>query len=164
MLTYSSFWLPQTDKCCLLNYRKNITVQNVLYYSARGVVDPYRGEAWRAEARTRRVENRGGVPDRRPGVFEHSVSFLRHLNSVWGLQHLSTLSMDKIQMAKWPWRTTFFYKTSCLEKNTQIQTVQSGASQQEGAGSQVWSTGSVIRGSGSQTRGVRSEIRWDPPP
>jgi len=30
----------------------------------------------------------------------------------------------------------FFYKT-CIEKNTQIQTVQSGGSQQEGAGSQV---------------------------
>ena len=55
-----------------------------------------------------------------------------------------------------------FYKTSCIEKNTQIWTVQSGGFQQKGAGSQLWGTGSLIGGSGSQTRGVGSEIRWDP--
>jgi len=37
----------------------------------------------------------------------------------------------------------FFYKTSCIEKNTQIYTMQNG---------------------GSQSRGAGSEIRWDPPP
>ena len=35
------------------------------------VVDPYKREAWRAEARARMAESRGGVPDRRPGAFEH---------------------------------------------------------------------------------------------
>ena len=64
------------------------------------MVDPYRCEAWRAEDRAQRAESRGGVPDRRPGVFEHSrhsVWLLWHLNSVWCLQHLSTPSMDKWQ-------------------------------------------------------------------
>jgi len=68
-----------------------------------------------------------------------------------------------MQMTKWPWRTTFFYKTSCIEKDTQIWTVQSGRSQQIGAGSQLWGTGSVFRGSGSQTKGARSQIWWHPP-
>ena len=57
-----------------------------------------------------------------------------------------------------------FRKKSCIEENTQIQTVQSGASQQKGVGSQLWGTGSVITGIGSQTRGAGSEIRSDPPP
>jgi len=37
------------------------------------------------EARARRAECRGGVPDRRPGVFEHS----RH--SVWLSLHLNSV-------------------------------------------------------------------------
>ena len=125
---------------------------------------PYRREAWRAEVRARWAESRGGVPDRRPGVFEHS----RH--SVWLLWHLiKWIVFDAGNIGKCKWQNDreglhFLYKTSCLEKNTQIQTVQSGGSQQEGAGSQVWGTRSVIRGSGSQTRGAGSEIRWDPPP
>ena len=41
--------------------------------------------------------------------------------------------------------------------------MQSGESQQKGAGSQLWGTGSVIGGSGSRTRGAGSEIRWGPP-
>ena len=36
------------------------------------VVNPYKHEAWRAEARARMAESRGEVPDRRPGVFAHS--------------------------------------------------------------------------------------------
>jgi len=60
-------------------------------------MDPYRRETWRAEARVRIAESRGWVPDRRPGVFEHSkhsVWLLWHLNSVWCLQHLSTPSIE----------------------------------------------------------------------
>jgi len=101
-----------------------------------------------------------GFRGRRPGVFEHSrhsVWLFWHLNSVCRLQQLSTPSMDK---CKWQ-----ISKTSCIEKNSQILTVQSGGSQQKGAGSKLYGgTGSVIRGSGSQTRGAGSEIRWDPPP
>jgi len=40
--------------------------------------------------------------------------------------------------------------------------VQSGGSQQKGAGSQLWGIGYVIRGSGSQTRGAGSGIRGIP--
>ena len=40
-------------------------------------MDPYRREAWRAEARARRAESRDGVPNCQPGVLEQS----RH--SVW---------------------------------------------------------------------------------
>ena len=76
--------------------------------------------------------------------------------------HASISRHGQMQMTKWPWRTTFFNKTSCIE--TKILkyklTVQSGGSQQKGTGSQLWGTRSVIRGSGSQTlRGARSEIR-----
>ena len=41
--------------------------------------------------------------------------------------------------------------------------MQSGESQQKGAGSQLWGTGSITTGSGSQIRGAGSEIRRDPP-
>jgi len=57
----------------------------------------------------------------------------------------------------------FFYKTSCIEKNTQIQTVQSGGSQQKGAGSQLWGTWSLIGGSGSHKEVPELRPRWDPP-
>jgi len=63
------------------------------------LVGPHMRAAWRARAR--RAESRGGVPDRRPGVFEHSrhsVWLLWDLNSVCRLQHLSTPSTDK---CKW---------------------------------------------------------------
>ena len=44
--------------------------------------------------------------------------------------------------------------------------MQSGGSQQKGAGSQLWpwGTGPVVRGSGSQIKGAGSEIRLDPLP
>jgi len=57
-------------------------------------MDPCRREAWRAEARARRAESRCGVPDRRPGVFEHS----RH--TVWFLWHLSSVRcLDSTQQS-----------------------------------------------------------------
>ena len=87
-------------------------------------MDPYRREAWRVEARARRAESRGGVSDRRSGVFEHSrhsVWLLWHLNSVWRLQHLSTPSKDKCKWQNDRERQHFIYKTSCVEKNTQIK-------------------------------------------
>jgi len=128
------------------------------------VVDPYRREAWKAEARTRRIESRGGVPDRRPGIFEHlrhSTWLLWYLISVWRLQHLFTPNVDE---CKWQndREGLHFYKTSCIQKNTQINCAECWT-QQKGAGSQLWGAGSVIRGSGSQIRGAGSEIRRDPP-
>ena len=73
---------------CLLN-------RQWLHYSARsgGSIEVERAEAW-----AWRAESRCGVPDRRPGVFEHwrhLVWLLCHLNNVWRLQHQS---MDK---CKW---------------------------------------------------------------
>jgi len=92
------------------------------------VVDPYRREALRAEARARRAESRGGVPNRRPGVFEHSrhsVWLLWHLNSVW-----------------------------CLDSAQQSGgSQQKGAgSQLWGTGSVIRGSGSRIRGAGSEIR------------
>ena len=49
------------------------------------MVDPYMREALMAEARAQRAESRGGILDRRTGVFEHSrhsVLLLCHLNGV----------------------------------------------------------------------------------
>jgi len=111
-----------------------------------------------------------GVPDRRPGVFEHSrhsVWLLWHLNSVWCLQHLSTPSMDKFKWQNDLEGLHFLQNIMCRERYSNInRTVQSGGSQQKGAGSQLWGTGSgsVIRGSWPQTRGARSQIQWNPPP
>jgi len=104
------------------------------------VVDPYRREAWRAEARVRRTESRDGVLDCRSGVFEysrHSVWLLRHLNSVRCLERLSTPSMDKCKWQNDREGLHFFYKTSCIQKNTQIYTVQSYGAQQKDAASQL---------------------------
>ena len=57
------------------------------------MVDPYRREAWRAEARARSAESRDEVADRRPGVFEHSWQTWNWVNgSVGNLGHLGHCS------------------------------------------------------------------------
>ena len=128
------------------------------------MVDPYRREAWRAEARARRAESRGGVSDRWSGVFKHSwhsVWLLWHLNSVWCLKHLSTPRMDKCkwQNGREGLGLHFYKNITRSEKYPNINCTETG----KGAASQLWGTGSVIRGSGSQIRGAGSEIRRDPP-
>ena len=127
------------------------------------MVDPYRREVWRAEARARRAESRGGVSDRRSGVFKHSwhsVWLLWHLNSVWCLKHLSTPRMDKCKWQNDREGLHFYKNITRSEKYPNIDCTETG----KGAASQLWGTGSVIRGSGSQIRGAGSEIRRDPPP
>ena len=130
------------------------------------MVDPYRHKAWRAEARAQKAESRGGIPDRRPQVFEHSRhSFwlLRHLNSVWRLQHPSTIytKQGQMQMTKWPQRTTlFFFSKRAFRKILKYKLCRHGR--------RCWISivryRSVIRGSASQIRGAGSEIWRDPPP
>jgi len=137
-----------------------------LNYSARG------GGSLQARGLKRRSsspndrEHRGGVPDRRPGVFEHSrhsVWLLWHLNSVLRLRHLSTPSVDKCKWQNDREGLHFFAKYyAYTEKYSNINCAECW-SQQKGAGSQLFGAGSVIRGSGSQIRGAGSAIRRDPP-
>ena len=80
------------------------------------------------EARARRTESRGGVPDHRPGVFEHSrhsVWLLWHLNSVYAcsiyLHQAWTNANDKMTVKDY-----IFYKTLCIRRKIlNIITVQS---------------------------------------
>jgi len=115
MLYCSYFWLTDCSfanvrslEClCKSNCACQLDINKRKWWWCSGlitqqeVVDLYRREAWRAEARVRRTESRDGVLDCRSGVFEysrHSVWLLRHLNSVRCLERLSTPSMDK---CKW---------------------------------------------------------------
>ena len=85
-------------------------------------MDPYRHEAWRAEAPARRI------PDCRPGIFEHwkhSVWLLWHLNSVWCLD--STQQSGGSQQ-------------------------KGAGSQLWGTGSVIRGSGSQTRGAGSEIR------------
>jgi len=84
--------------------------------SARGGRSLYRREAWR-------VDSRGGVPDRQPGVFEHSM------HSLWLSWHLIVFDACNIYPHQ-AWTNAndkmtvkgyiFFYKTSCIEKDIQM--------------------------------------------
>jgi len=134
------------------------------------LVGPHMRAAWRAEARARRAESRGGVPDRRPGVFEHSrhsVWLLWDLNSVWRLQHLSTPSTDKCKWQNDREGLHSFAKHHAQRKILKYKlcrVVDPSGKVGPPTGSQLWGTciWSVIRVSGSQTRVAGSEIRWDP--
>ena len=92
-----------------------------LNYSARGG-DSCRCEAWRAEGRAWMAESRGGVPDWRPKVFEHSS------HSVWLLWHLIVFDACNIYPHqawtnandKMTVKDYIFNKSSCIEKNTLI--------------------------------------------
>ena len=67
-------------------FAKHHAWRKLLKYKLCRVVDSYRLEAWRAETRARRAKSRGGIPDHRTGVFEHSrhsVWLLWHSNSIW---------------------------------------------------------------------------------
>ena len=61
-----------------------------VWITQQEVVDPYRCEDWRAEARARRVEKQRWDLDRRPGVFENSR------RSVWRLWHLNSVDACNI--------------------------------------------------------------------
>ena len=71
------------------------------------MVDSYRRKAWRAEARARMAESRGGVP-----TADHRL--LWHLNRFDACN--ICLHQPSVGKCKWPWRTTFFTKHHAYRK------------------------------------------------